>query len=86
MTLEALFADDCAHMALKEPDLQLIKNSAKASRLFGLTISLGKTESPVQSAPASTSLPLVSIKGTNLQSVEDFKYPSSVIFSDGTLN
>ncbi|KAL8606845.1 hypothetical protein ACOMHN_036483 [Nucella lapillus] len=43
--LEALFADDCALMAHTESTLQLIVNKfAKASRLFGLTISLGKTE------------------------------------------
>ncbi|KAL8561420.1 hypothetical protein ACOMHN_037317 [Nucella lapillus] len=45
LILEALFADDCAFMAHTESTLQLIVNKfAKASRLFGLTISLGKTE------------------------------------------
>ena len=40
--LEALFADDCALMAHRESNLQIIVNKfAEASRLFGLTISLG---------------------------------------------
>ncbi|KAL8624073.1 hypothetical protein ACOMHN_019495 [Nucella lapillus] len=42
LILEALFADDCA---LTESTLQLIVNKvAEATRLFGLTISLGKTK------------------------------------------
>ena len=40
--LEALFADDCALKAHRESNLQIIVNKfAEASRLFGLTISLG---------------------------------------------
>ncbi|XP_076069804.1 uncharacterized protein LOC143041683 [Oratosquilla oratoria] len=45
LILEALFADDCAFMAHKESDLQLIVDKlAEVARLLGLTISLGKTE------------------------------------------
>ena len=45
LILEALFADDCALMAHDENHLQKIVNHfAKASKIFGLTISLGKTE------------------------------------------
>ncbi|PFX23720.1 LINE-1 retrotransposable element ORF2 protein [Stylophora pistillata] len=45
LILEALFADDCALMAHTESTLQLtVDKFAEASRLFGLTISLGKTE------------------------------------------
>ncbi|KAL8591100.1 hypothetical protein ACOMHN_058753 [Nucella lapillus] len=43
--LEALFADDCALMAHTESALQhTVDKFAEAYRLFGLTISLGKTE------------------------------------------
>ncbi|KAL8589992.1 hypothetical protein ACOMHN_007017 [Nucella lapillus] len=52
LILEALFADDCALMAHTESTLQLIFNKfAEESRLFGLTISLGKTEVLFQSSP-----------------------------------
>ena len=52
--LEALFADDCALMAHRESDLQLVVNkSAETSRLFGLTIRLSKIEVLFQPTPAS---------------------------------
>lgn len=72
MTLEALFADDCALMAHKKSELQLIVNKfAEASRLSGLIISLNKTEILVQSALASTAPPpLTSTEGTKI--VEKF--------------
>ena len=45
IVLDALFADDCALIAHTDSDLQIIVNKfAEASRLFGLTISLGKIE------------------------------------------
>ena len=51
---EALFADDCALMAHKPGDLQAMLNSfSEASKQFGLTISLGKTEVLFQRAPNS---------------------------------
>ncbi|PFX31654.1 Transposon TX1 uncharacterized 149 kDa protein [Stylophora pistillata] len=44
LILEALFADDCALRAHTKSTLQLtVDKFAEASRLFGLTISLGKT-------------------------------------------
>lgn len=75
-------------IAHKESDLQLIIDKfAEFSRLFGLTFSLGNTEVLVQSAPDSTAPPpLVSTEGTELKSMEDFKYLDSVISSDGTLD
>ncbi|XP_076442822.1 uncharacterized protein LOC143281498 [Babylonia areolata] len=52
LILEALFADDCALTTHKENHLQVIVDHfVKASKLFGLTISLGKTEVLVQAAP-----------------------------------
>ena len=86
--LEALFADDCALMAHRESDLQIIVNKfAEASRLFGLTISLGKTEvlfQPVHAAVVHR--PTISIDGTQLKTVGDFKYLGSVVSSDGSLD
>ena len=42
---EILFADDCALVAHAEQDLQrMLDRFSEASKLFGLTISLGKTE------------------------------------------
>ncbi|XP_062841273.1 uncharacterized protein LOC134300780 [Trichomycterus rosablanca] len=91
LILEALFADDCALMAHTESALQLIVNKfAEASHLFGLTISLGKTEVLFQPSPSSTDLtacrPSISIKGTELKTVEEFRYLGSVISSDGSLD
>ena len=88
MVLEALFADDCALMAHKETDLQFIVNKfAEASRLFGLTISLGKTEVLFQPAPTSIAAPpSISIEGTQLKTVDDFKYLGSTISNDGSLD
>ena len=85
--LEALFADDCALMAHKESDLQLIVDRfVEASCLFGPTISLGKTEVLLQTAHGFTVLsPSISIEGTTLKSVEEFKYCGSIISGDGSL-
>ena len=49
---EALFADDCALVTHTELDLQLkLDRFSEASKLFGLTISLGETELFHQLAP-----------------------------------
>ena len=59
MILETLFADDYALMAQKDYDLQFILDkSVEASHLFGLTISLGRTEVSQQPAPGSTAFHL----------------------------
>ena len=86
--LEALFADDCALMAHRESDLQIIVSKfAKASLLFGLTISLGKTEVLFQPTPVAVAhRPTISNDGTQLKTVDDFKYLGSVISSDGSLD
>ena len=86
--MQALFDDDCAIMAHKESDLQLIAYKfAGASRLFGLTISLSKTELLFQPAPTSnTPPPCIFIESTQLKSVDDFKYLSSSISNDGSLD
>ena len=88
IVLEALFADDCALMVHTESDLQVIIDKfAGTSRLFGVTISLGKTEVLFQPAPASVAhRPTISIDGTQLKTVNDFKYLGSVISNDGSLD
>ena len=85
--MKALFGDDCALVAHRESDLQIIVNKfAEASRLFGLIISLGKTEVLFQPAPASVAhQPAISIDGIQLKTVDDFKY-LCVISSDGSLD
>ena len=79
--LEALFADDCVLLAHRESDLQVIVNKfAEAFRLFGFTISLGKTGVLFQPAPAAVARrSTISIDGTQLKTVDDFKYLGSVI-------
>ena len=77
LILEALFADDCALMAHMESTFQLIVDKfAEASRLFGLTISLGKTEVLFQpSPPTADRRPSISIEGTELKTVEELSSP-----------
>ena len=88
LLLEALFADDCALMAHKEHHLQVIVDKfSEATKKFGLTISLSKTEVLFQIAPAtSPQQPCINIDGTQLKNVESFKYLWSTISSDGTLD
>ena len=81
LVTEVLFADDCALMAHTEVDLQLIVSEfAEASQLFGLTLSLGKTEVLYQPSPISTvhDPPTILIGDTTLKTVEHFKYLGSV--------
>ena len=89
LVIDALFADDCALMAHTEVDLQFIVSKfAEASQLFGLTISLGKTEVLYQPSPGPTVQPppTITIGDTTLKTVEHFKYLGSVISSDGSLD
>ena len=85
---EALFADDCALMAHKPGDLQAMLNRfSDASRQFGLTISLGKTEVLFQRAPNSVApQPTISIDDAELKVVNSFKYLGSMISNDGSLD
>ena len=87
-TPEALFTGDYALMVHRESDLQVIVNKfAEASRLLGLTVSLCETEALFQPAPASLAhRPTISIDGTQLKTIDDFKYRGSVISSDGSLD
>ena len=88
LILEALFADDCALMVLKENHLQVIDDFfAQACRLFDLIIIKGKTEALLQAAPHTTKpQPCISIDGTELKCVAIFKYLGSTISSHGSLD
>ena len=83
-----LFADDCALVAHTESHLQLMLDCfSEASKLFGLTISLGKTEVLCQPAPtANPQDPTVVIENTQLKNVDHFKYLGSTISSSGSLD
>ena len=85
---EALFADDCSLNAHSEEDLQIMLNHfAEASKLFGLTISIGKTEVLHQPAPQSSPMPPnISIDETTLKNTKNFKYLGSVISADGSID
>ena len=85
---ELLFADDCALLAHTEEPLQHIVNRfSDATKNFGLTISLKKTEvlyqPPLREAHSS---PHISIEGTNLNAVEHFAYLGIVIPNDATVS
>ena len=85
---EALFADDCSLNAHSEADLQImIDHFAEASQLFGLTISIGKTEVLHQPAPHTNPLPQnITIDGNNLKNTTNFKYLGSIISADGSID
>ena len=58
-----------------------------ASKLFGLTTSLRKTEVLFQPAPnTSTTQPTITIDSMELKTVKSFKYLGSMISSDGQLD
>ena len=75
-------------MAHDHSELQLtLDHFSEASKLFGLTISLGKTEVLHQPAPQiNHPVPSISIDGTQLANVESFKYLGSTISHDGSLD
>ena len=83
-----LFADDCALAAHREDALQHLADAlSKATKAFGLTISIKKTEVLCQSAP-TTSMPepTITIDGTKLTVVDEFCYLGSCLSSDGSLD
>ena len=79
-----LFADDAAHFAHTESALQhLISRFAEASQLFGLEVSLKKTEFLYQPAPREKyCLPHITIGETVLKTVHQFTYLECTITSD----
>ena len=85
---ELLFANDSTLLAHTEEALQHIFNHfSDATKNFGLTISLKKTEALYQPPPREAcSTPHISIDGTNLNAVEYFTYLGSVISNDVTVS
>ena len=85
---ELLFADDAALVAHTESSLQRMTNCfAEACQLFGLEVSLKKTEVLYQPAPqVSYQSPSISIGQTALKSVQQFTYLGCVISSDAKID
>ena len=85
---EALLGDRCTFMAYMTSDLQImLSNFSDAYKMFGLTISLGRTGVLVQPAPDNIASPLsITIDGKELKTVDSFKYLGSVISNNGQLD
>ncbi|XP_067684106.1 uncharacterized protein [Haliotis asinina] len=83
-----LSADDCALVAHAESHLQLMfDHFSEVSKLFGLTISLGKTQVLCQPAPTThLQATTIVIESTQLKNMEHFKYLGSTISSNGSLD
>ena len=85
---ELLFADDAALVAHTERALQRLTSCfAAASELFGLVVSLKKTEVLHQPSPHEPPHPpSISINTTQLNNVEQFCYLGSIISSDARID
>ncbi|XP_050187470.1 uncharacterized protein LOC126648484 [Myiozetetes cayanensis] len=85
---ELLYADDAALVAHTEVALQRLTSCfAEAAELFGLEVSLKKTEVLYQPAPQEVSHhPHITIGETELKSVQQFNYLGSIISSDGKID
>ena len=83
-----LFADDCALAAHSEVDLQELADCfATAAKMFGLTVSIKKTEVLRQLAPNTARPPLnITMDGNALKNVDTFKYLGSCINSAANLD
>lgn len=83
-----LFADDCALACHSEEDLQSLADCfATASKAFGLTVSLRKTEVLRQLAPDTyRPPPNIIMEGQSLKNVDSFRYLGSCINSCGNLD
>ena len=83
-----LFADDCALAAHSEVDLQELADCfATAAKIFGLTVSIKKTEVLRQLAPnTARPPPNITMDGNALKNVDTFKYLGSCINSAANLD
>ena len=83
-----LFADYCAIAAPSEAALQrLADHLSSATKAFGLTISIKKTEVLCQPAPKTTTpAPYITIDGAKLNCVDHFCYLGSNLSADGSLD
>jgi len=85
---ELLFADDAALVAHSETALQRVTSCfAEASKLFGLKVSLKKTEVLHQPAPQEAYRPPhITIGDTELKAVQQFTYLGCTISSDARID
>ncbi|XP_064495874.1 uncharacterized protein LOC135405089 [Pseudopipra pipra] len=85
---ELLYADDAALVAHTEAALQHLTSCfADAAELFGLEVSLKKTEVVHQPAPQEVPHhPHITIGQSELKSVQQFNYLGSLISSDGKID
>jgi len=85
---DLLFADDAALVAHSERALQLITSCfAEAAQLFGLEVSLKKTEVLHQPAPLEAQQPPhITIGETELNCVQQFTYLGCTISSDARID
>jgi len=85
---ELLFADDAALVTHTEESLQRITSCfSKAAEVFGLQVSLQKTEVLHQPCPLTNPpQPEISIRGTALNVVDHFKYLGCTIAKDSRID
>ncbi|XP_027521360.1 uncharacterized protein LOC113957786, partial [Corapipo altera] len=85
---ELLYADDAALVAHTEAALQRLTSCfADAAELFGLEVSLKKTEVLYQPAPQEVPHhPHITIGQSELKSVQQFNYLGNLISSDGKID
>ena len=85
---DLLFADDCALAACSQEALQRLCDCfASASRRFGLTISIKKTETLYQPAPGNMyAPPVITIDGKPLNAVKNFTYLGSIVSSNASMD
>ncbi|XP_069759741.1 uncharacterized protein [Narcine bancroftii] len=85
---ELLFADDAALVAHSEPALQRLTSCfAETAKMFGLEVSLKKTEVLHQPAPHHDyQPPHISIGHTKLKTVNQFTYLGCTISSDARID
>ena len=86
---DLLYADDCAIVAHSEKDLQEMATAlSNATKRYGLTISIKKTEVLYQPAPGTTRKeePEIKIDNQILKNVDAFTYLGSTLTSNNTLD
>lgn len=85
---DLLYADDCALSAHNLEDIQtIVDRFADASKKFGLTISIKKTELMYQPRPNMAHYdPVITIDGTVLSSIKSFCYLGSLMSFNGSLD
>ena len=85
---DLLYADDCAIVAHTEDDLQKLTDSlSKATKRFGLTISIKKTEVLFQPSVGSRKrMPEIQIDGKTLNNADSFTYLGSSLSASNSLD